>query len=81
MPTTFHRLRKVLEKTGHTKTILYNLIREGKFPAPIPLTTRTVVWVSDEVDAWITDHLAEVRKRQAAAKKHQPAVQNQDGEQ
>jgi prophage regulatory protein len=71
LSTTLLRLKKVLRRTGLTKTILYQKIKAGTFPASIPLTERTVAWISDDVDGWIEEHIAHVRRPQG--------VQNQDG--
>jgi prophage regulatory protein len=50
---TILRITKAKERTGLSRTTLYSLIKEGKFPAPIPLGARAVGWLESEVDAWI----------------------------
>lgn len=50
---TILRISKAKERTGLSRTTLYALIKEGKFPAPIPLGARAVGWLESEVDAWI----------------------------
>lgn len=52
------RLPAVCERTGLPKTTIYRLIREGKFPAPIPLAGRTRAWDSTAVDGWIAACIA-----------------------
>lgn len=47
------RIKQTKERTGLSRSTLYNLIKEGKFPAPIPLGARAVGWLSSDVDAWI----------------------------
>lgn len=47
------RIKQTKERTGLSRSTLYNYIKEGKFPAPIPLGARAVGWLSSEVDAWI----------------------------
>jgi len=56
-------LRKpaVLERIGLRTTELYDLVREGQFPAPVPLGKRAVAWIESEVEAWIEER---VRMRQ-----------------
>jgi prophage regulatory protein len=55
----FLRMRQVLAKTGLATSSLYELIDQGQFPAPVPLSDRRVAWVLDEVDAWIEARIAE----------------------
>jgi len=49
------RRRQVEARTGLPRSSLYVLIAEGRFPAPIHLTTKTVGWLEHEVDAWIAE--------------------------
>ena len=43
----------VLERIGLKTTELYELIKQDRFPRPVPLGRRAVAWLEDEVDAWI----------------------------
>jgi prophage regulatory protein len=52
------RLRTVREKTGLSKSSLYALAQQGRFPAPVKLGERSSGWVESEVDAWIARRLA-----------------------
>ena len=52
------RLRAVLEKTGETITAVYSGMREGTFPKTVPLGTRRVAWVEEEIDEWIEARIA-----------------------
>jgi prophage regulatory protein len=47
------RLPSVMELTGLSKSTLYDLQRQHKFPPARRLTRRCVAWVSTEVQAWI----------------------------
>lgn len=47
------RATKVIEKTGLSKTHLYRLIQQGKFPAPHKLSERVSVWDEAAIDAWL----------------------------
>lgn len=62
-PTTArHRLlrrKEVLSRIGLGQTALYHLVREGKFPAPIPVSVQAVAWLEAEVDAWIQQRIEE----------------------
>lgn len=49
------RRRQVEARTGLPRSSLYVLIAEGRFPAPIHLTTKSVGWLEHEIDAWIAE--------------------------
>ena len=51
------RLPRVIEKTGLSRSSLYEKIACGHFPKPVRLGTdaRSVAWVECEVDEWIQD--------------------------
>lgn len=52
---TFMRLKDVTLATGISVTMIYSLIREGKFPRQVVLFGKTVAWRSDEVQAWMDE--------------------------
>ena len=52
------RQRPVLDRTGYSRSRLYVLINQGKFPKPIKLGERAVGWIEDEVDAHIDQLIA-----------------------
>jgi prophage regulatory protein len=60
------RLSQVTQKTGLKKTMLYELQKEGSFPMRIQITSNSVGWIKEEVDAWIAGR---VECQQAAAHK------------
>lgn len=39
--------------TGLSKSGLYKMIGEGRFPAPRRVGVRAVAWLRDDVDGWI----------------------------
>ena len=53
MPKKIYRLREVLGVTGLSRTVLYRLIKLGRFPAPLRLSERAVGWDSDGVEQWV----------------------------
>lgn len=57
----FIRLPEVKQITGLGKTTLYALMKEGVFPAPVPLSGRAVGWVAEEVAQWCRGRIAEAR--------------------
>lgn len=48
------RLPAVAEKTGLSKTHIYRLIQQGKFPRSHRLSERVSVWDEATIDAWLT---------------------------
>lgn len=55
------RLKRVLDRTGDSRSGLYRKIAEGLFPQPIKLSARSVGWLEDEVDAWIEQRIEATR--------------------
>ena len=54
----FIRLKQVLNRTGMSRSTVYAYIREGRFPAPISISTRCVAWVEEEIDGWISERIS-----------------------
>lgn len=52
------RLPRVLDRTGLSRSGIYQKIKKGQFPAAIPLGERSVGWLEAEVDDWIEKHIA-----------------------
>ncbi|WP_298192056.1 AlpA family phage regulatory protein [Metallibacterium sp.] len=57
-PPRLLRLPEVIRTTGLARSSIYDLIRLGRFPAPVPLTATARAWRSDEVDNWIAQRIA-----------------------
>jgi len=49
---SFLRLKQVKAATGMSRSWLYEAIRKGEFPAPIPLGARAVAWDSAAIADW-----------------------------
>ena len=49
------RLREVEAATGLKRSTIYQRGRDGTFPKPIALGTRTTAWSNREVQAWIAN--------------------------
>ena len=54
---TFIRLPEVKAVTGLSKTSLYALIKEKRFPAPVRLGPRAVAWVKSEIRQWAAERV------------------------
>ncbi len=53
------RLKKVMEQTGLGRSSIYNFIKDGSFPKPVPLGGRAVGWLASEVEEWIRGRIRE----------------------
>jgi prophage regulatory protein len=54
------RLRAVIEKTGKSKSSIYEdmAVDPPKFPSPVSIGKRAVAWIATEVDAWVSANIA-----------------------
>ncbi len=52
------RLPAVAEKTGLSKTHIYRLVQQGKFPRPCRLSERVSVWDSAAIDDFLSEKFA-----------------------
>ena len=58
---TFLRINQVITTTGLSRSYIYQLCKEGRFPKPVSLVPggTSVAWVATEVDDWILGRIAE----------------------
>jgi prophage regulatory protein len=54
----FLRLPDVEATTGVKKSTIYMLLRQGKFPKPVRLSSRMVAWPETAVLQWVQDQIA-----------------------
>jgi prophage regulatory protein len=64
----FLRRRQVEARTGLARSTIYQYIKDGVFPRPVPLGPRAVGWLESDVSEWIAGRvkIARDRGRQAA---------------
>lgn len=58
------RMREVCRRTGLSKSSIYDLMAQGRFPKTVRLGGRSVAFVETEIDEWIA---ARIAARNAAA--------------
>jgi prophage regulatory protein len=51
------RLSDVEQKSGFKRSLIYNLMSQGKSPKSARLGVRAVGWDAAEIDQWIADRL------------------------
>lgn len=64
-PTRLIRLPEVLRRLGVGRTLLYQLVSEGRLPRPVKITPRLSAWLEADVEAFI-QRIAESRGDGAA---------------
>ena len=52
MAVMFLRLQAVIHVTGLSRSTLYRLIADKRFPRPVRLGPRAVAWRRSDIDAW-----------------------------
>ncbi|MDT0225684.1 helix-turn-helix transcriptional regulator [Serratia marcescens] len=61
MSQAFIRIADVQRRTGYSKAWIYRLMSQGRFPASVKIGARAIAFVESEVDAWISQRIAESR--------------------
>jgi prophage regulatory protein len=64
-PSRFIRLRELLTRVPLSRTRIYELIKEGRFPAAIKLSERASAWDAAWVEQWLDERRALSRKEAA----------------
>jgi prophage regulatory protein len=65
MAEKIHRLPAVKDRTGLSRSSVYEKIAAGDFPKPISLGARAVGWLESDIDAWIDNRVAVSRSTQS----------------
>jgi prophage regulatory protein len=55
MPTKLIKLPTVVELTTLSKSTIYKMVKDGKFPKPVQLGERATGWRVSDVDAWLNN--------------------------
>lgn len=53
------RRKQVEARTGLCRSSLYSMMKAGKFPKSVKLSTRSVGWVQEQVNAFLEARIAE----------------------
>jgi prophage regulatory protein len=70
-PIRILRLAQVIEATGLGKTKIYELQAAGQFPMRVQITSHSVGWVEEEIQAWLA-HRIESRTSSSSATPQYP---------
>jgi prophage regulatory protein len=55
------RLPDVISRCAISRSAMYQMIKDGAFPAPIRVQRRAVAWVETEINGWIEQRIAASR--------------------
>lgn len=58
MPDKIFRRPAVQDLTGLSRSTLYAMIADGRFPAPVKLGTRAVGWREADLNEWLASREA-----------------------
>jgi len=53
------RLPEVLQVTGVSRSTIYRLMSNGKFPMQISLGANTVAWLESDLEVWLHERIGE----------------------
>ena len=56
------RRKQVEARTGLSRSTIYQYIKDGAFPKPVPLGPRAVGWLESEVSEWIAGRVKIARE-------------------
>jgi prophage regulatory protein len=49
------RFPEVVKRTGLSRSTVYRLLSERKFPSQVQLTSRSVGWYARDIEAWLQE--------------------------
>lgn len=55
----FIRRKEVERTTSLSRSRIYDLMKQGKFPKPVRLGPMSVAWVKSEIEKWLNDCIAD----------------------
>lgn len=58
MDETFLRIEAVKAATGLSRSTIWRLEREGRFPQHLRISPRAIAWRSGQIRAWIAAQIA-----------------------
>jgi len=57
--TALLRRADVQRRTTLSKTTIYRMVKDGRFPRPIHLgSCRAVAWLEEDIENWLADKIA-----------------------
>lgn len=56
---------RVLQVVGYARSTIWQKVKAGEFPKPVPIGPRAVAWPSNEVQEWVRQRIEAARQRAA----------------
>lgn len=53
------RLPEIMARTSLSRSTIYTMMGEGRFPRPVKLNLRSNGWIESEVNAWLDSRIAD----------------------
>ncbi len=63
MVETVYRLPEICKTTGLSRSSIYQLMGEGRFPRPVQIGRRSVGWLATEIELWLLNRISERNER------------------
>lgn len=61
MSNTLIRLPEVQRRTGYSKSWIYRLMSQKRFPKTVKIGSRAIAFIESEIEEWINQRIAESR--------------------
>ena len=55
--TKFLRLPAVIERTGLSRSTIYEMVDRGDFPKPVKIGARAIAWPSESLETWAAERM------------------------
>jgi prophage regulatory protein len=65
MPQQFLRLPQLQDRVPLSRASIYQKMKDGDFPAAIPIGPHAVAWLASDVDEWIDEQVRSARGERA----------------
>lgn len=63
-PQKIIRLHDVKDRTGLSRSTIYQFMAQGNFPKQVSLGERSVGWVENEIEGWLSCRIAVSRAQE-----------------
>ena len=74
------KINPVMNLSGLSRSSVYSLAQQDKFPKPVKLSERSSGWVEDEVLEWVSERIKERNKRNNLAGHHRMSSSEQEAD-
>ncbi|WP_205950564.1 helix-turn-helix transcriptional regulator [Pantoea stewartii] len=59
--TKLMRLPAVIERTGYSRSWIYELINQGQFPKPVKIGIRAIAFIESEIEDFLQELISKSR--------------------